>query len=681
MSSRRSASGSSGGRGKPWQTVFNPALGPDAYKVDNLEAFILTAGRDEFDAYKDELERATNAALLDARRRAGLPDVAVTAEDKTRAAAINQATARTGAYRQMSQNLRWGVVTRLHQAGRIQPLAAPAAGVAAGRPGRTTEINMDAVTGRWTTLMAEMNVGEDDAGLKKAFVDWVASTGPEGYKTNALEQAARLLKARGFSTIKGTGDSKKYALYNLVMRSVGHAERATPAGVPVAAVAARAVVTVPSGNIEALRRELRRRGITNAGQLQAQLRNELVMIAKIGGLKASGLKADLVNSIAAAVSFQELMLPAAAEAKIKELTVLAITDRDSAIAQARALGADVLGNVSLATMRDFARAASLDIPRTTSRENIIHKLTGQRSAVSERAQRREEILRGGEAACENASMAEIQAIARDLGLEVVGLSKARLCAGIRAHEGARQAQAILSNLPTIERLSREPDNQARVDQWTTFLGRHSLPVTWNLDNIPSQWFDVHYKSRAARLYPATGRRLWDAWQAAEWPEDREGIEALAEIFSDVVPSFRDLSRLGTDQIQAELANVQNWWRSLSRNDPEAYRALQSKASRILGQEFNGTPSPLVAPSSPRRPPSPRPSPRPVAGTSSVGQDPFAFDVTGGASDLRGSTTRQYAEVARDVSNLLDFGPPRVQGTRSRTPSPAPSPVTEGFSDF
>ncbi len=663
MSSRRSAAGTSSGAAsgsrntKDWYVAFNDRLGPEYYSTTNLEAFILSAGRAEYDAYVKELERLGEEYFLRKRREGGVDET-----NRESVARANQELSRTGEYRKLRQDLRYEIVLRLHRAGRLTEVAAPTDGSRA-RSGRAVETNVDTVIGKWN----EFGAGDrTEEAQKAAFVSWLAESSPSGFKINALEQAAKLLQTKGRSTIKASGDAKKFGLYNLIMRTSGRAEVSAPEGIAVPA--ARAVTTVSApllANIQLMKQELAHLGIANAGQLQALKRESLIELARKGGLKTSGLKAELVNRIADAVSFTEMPLASDTTRQVESLIELARTNPAEALTRIKLISADALVNVPRDVMVRFARAVRLQgLPPTgqPSREAIITVLTGQRTSTSLRTSRREEILRGGEDACNTATLQEVQSIARDLGLQVAGLSKARLCAQIRAQEGVRQARALITGLADVERIVLSPAGQERTNAMNVFIRRHHLPTIFgDIDATPVNWLETYYLGRAALLDPVMGRRLAEDFiRTGRVPVDPLQRESLAMVFADIAPRLQDT--LDQEVMGQELNRLRrDFILPIQQGGAEAFRLMRAFSPRLLGvEEFEAPRSPRAQ--SPRR----AQSVGPVAGTSTAAvAGAWDFQAGSPVTDLRGAATAAYSldENAGGERNARDTNAGGFSGRR------------------
>jgi hypothetical protein len=131
---------------------------------------------------------------------------------------------------------------------------------------------------------------------------------PAGFKTNALEELARQLGVRGFSTIANasggslTGPAKREALYRMIVSQITGTGSGREAG-PAAQGGAAAAAGPAAGGI---REELARRQISSAGALTSLRVDQLRVLAKSFGLASSGKKGELINRIAAQAGFDAL---------------------------------------------------------------------------------------------------------------------------------------------------------------------------------------------------------------------------------------------------------------------------------------------------------------------------------------------------------------------------------------
>jgi hypothetical protein len=99
MSSRTSR-GATSSQGRQTYTSFSPNWGPEYYKTENLESFILTAGAQAYNAYKDGLEELKRQIY----ERAGVANNP----------AGRQELGRTGEYRRQLQQYRYDTVLNLY---------------------------------------------------------------------------------------------------------------------------------------------------------------------------------------------------------------------------------------------------------------------------------------------------------------------------------------------------------------------------------------------------------------------------------------------------------------------------------------------------------------------------------------------------------------------------------------
>lgn len=539
MSSRNNTSS----RNKKEYNTFDPRLDPSDYRAENLDRFILTAGAAAYDKYLDELNRM-KAQLLDeyAREKGVDPDkyrnVNVAnlrgSEDdeyqrwKKEIAKLHGDGSRRGPYRNALQQFRFDTARDLFDRGMVGSINDVTQSEAANAK-IANQISKEEVASKYSSL------GES------GFISWVKDQIPEGFKTNALEEIARLLKVRGFSTVKGTGDKKKVELYNLIMSKVGGQVKNSTRSPGSTSISST------------LRDELERKGIKSAGTLTGMRVDELRNLAKQYGLSSSGRKAELINSIASSAGLGVLRGKEDVAADVDDLINLARNDPIGARERARNLDPNELDQVSLPKMRELYTALRLrkEEPSGTrtgapSKSHIIALLVGEQSETS-RSRESRTLLTSDRDACMDSDLESVQKAARDLRIPTLGLSKSQLCDKIYGYHLARISELILNRGVDLQRIANlSPEEQK------TELRRlaPSLQVgrVDSLDELVRKWLRSHYESRALNLYPRRREDVITFIDTGVLPQNDAAVNDLAIIFSDV---RRDMSNMSAyDRRQA-----------------------------------------------------------------------------------------------------------------------------------
>lgn len=555
--SRNNSSSSTGGdssRGKLDYREFNPLLGPEYYKAENLEKFIMTAGAEEFDRFKDALARERKRLMDEFVRASGLDphqydNVNISTLSgqalsdyqawKARISALHRDIARTGEYRKALQALRYNTVTRLHREGKIRSLD-EVSQTEAANVGLAKEVTKADVINK----VREMG--------REGFIEWLQDQVPEGFRANALEEAARQLQVRGFSNIPEKGPAKKVRLYNLIMQQTGGNVRGSIRS--ESTVQGQAAQTPQNLN---LIQELQRRGIQNVGQLTAMTSNDLRELAKQFNVPATGKKINVINSIAAAAAMGVIRDEQSIIADIDELIRLAATDPATARERGRALNPDELTNVNLQKMRQLATALRLsrEYPRqgrggAPSRELIIQTLTGQRTAKSLSREAKQEITTNP-TACMQADLQTVQRIAQELRIPITGLTQAQICDRIYASHLAHVSELFLRRGEDLRRIAALPaDRQnAEVRRMANLI---RLTGVQNLDDLLRQWLTAHYRARAINLFPARQQDVLNFIETGNLPQNPDAVRDLAVVFSDI---HRGMYNMSDEERRAALSGL------------------------------------------------------------------------------------------------------------------------------
>lgn len=546
-------------RGKNNYTSFNPRLGPEFYKAENLEKFILTAGTEEINRFRDALAQEkkrlmdafvsnagvnpnqydnTNVTLLQGQQ---LQDYN---SWKRQIAALHQEVARTGEYRRVLQALRYNWVMNLHNAGRLRDLTEVSQAEAAN-VGLAREITKADVINKLTTM------GRD------AFLLWLDEQTPEGFKANALEEAARQLQVRGFSTISGTGNTRKTNLYNLIMNQTGgRARQGLRTGGDQGAQP-----NVQTNNN--LTQELQRRGIRSTGQLTAMRSDDLKELAKQFNVPQTGKKAEIINNIAATAGMTTMRGRGDIEADVDALIRLAATDPLQAREQGRNLDPNELTQVPLPKMRQLSTALQLrrEFPTRNggarsgapSRDLIIATLTGARTERSRSRENREQII-ADRNTCLGADLQTVQRIAQDLRIPTIGLSQEQLCDRIYAYHLTNLSSLILRRGGDLEQIANmAPDQQgAAVRRLATQLRVGGNVQT--LDDLIRQWMTTHYQGRALSLYPQRQQDVSNFLATGALPQNADALRDLSVVFSDIRRDMYNMDDAGRQQALGALYN-------------------------------------------------------------------------------------------------------------------------------
>jgi hypothetical protein len=732
---------SASSRLKTTYDVFNPSLGPEAYKADNLNSFILTAGRDEFDEFDKllnaEKERLLNKAVSDAGINPHLyKDLSPAAVESNPAAKLHKANmntirmsaSKTGAYRQALQKLRYDKVMQLYREGRLGRLdeLSVSESISAGL---TKEVNKDTVQRYF------------DDHTPEEFAKWLSQQQPVGFKTNALEQAGRLLKVKGLYSIKEKGLDRKVAIFNLIMRETGYATLGQG--------------TVPVN--DDLARYLRDKGITYVGDLSAMRADDLKNLARRFGLTTSGLKADLINNIAKAAGMGEMQSRSQIIHNVKSITELANTDRLAAREQASQLDPNELLQVSLEDMRLLAEKLALhrEYPQTgarggaPSRELIIRTLTGKATSKS-KSDTLNSAVKANPEMCYATDPDIVESIARQMKIPTIGLTTGQICDKIYAYHLSRVSELILRRGGDIEKIAASPasDQPAQVKRLATTLKLGSSVNT--LDDLIRLWLNDHYRARAGTLFPNRKGDVDAYLSSGTLPADPLALRDLGVIFSDVrrdMYSMDDaqrreamgylydnfiarLQRGGSGAVSSFLANLPKFsFGTYTEGSP--LRVVTSPRSNGSNRVYpptgtnNGSPSsnrsyngarsptsngsssnrayPPVASSSgatsPRSPTSNRAYPPTGANNGSPSSNrafPPVASSSGAYNGTRPSSNRAYPASAIASGSNRSYSPPTRQSSASALPAasgsnrsyspvngtrPTSSPIRNGLSDL
>lgn len=582
-----SGGASSSTRGKSWFTNFSTQIPAKSFSAANLEAFAATAGA--LAGLEQDIEQAKAAFF--AARGAPLNDESVNAKT------IRRNEGRSGLYRDTLQNVRHSYVLNLYNQGRLRSLEgmtqsqAAAAGVSGA--GEVSKKDVEDILARAGIVGA--NVG--DAQQRAAILQYLRAQTPLGFKTNALEELARRLKIVGFTTITDAagntlqGDAKKEALYDLILGQLSG--QAAPARRGAAAANLLAVGPVAGvGDI------LRQFNVNDAAGLSGLTVERLRQIAKAASLVSSGTKSVLINRIANAGGYNAL--PSAAEANQRVLDIIALSGPafDQALAQARAIDPAVLNQVSVANIRELARALQLRAQaapgqRTTgqlSRQAIIELLTGARApqAASQELRRN---IRASREACSNASLLDVQDAARAAGIYFTNnTSKEELCDALFGQALQRASQLLLGRGGELTNIYNTANANERAALISRLAQDAGLTGVTDFNSLLNRWLASHYQGLA--LAQGANQADVTAFLASgALPASDIALYNLGRVFSDLDPNLAS-SRAAAADREARLRLLYNSFiNQFSAGEAAALGAFQ----RGLPQySFRGARSPGAA---------------------------------------------------------------------------------------
>lgn len=583
-------------RGKNNYNQFNPNLGPEFYKAENLEKFILTAGAQAYDTFKNEqaqekkrlmdkyvTDSGANPHQYDNTNVQTLQGNALTAYNdwKRQIAALHQGIARTGEYRKVLHTHRYNTVMRLHQNGQLKSLNSVSQAEAAN-VGLAREITKADVINKIQTMGRE------------TFLQWLNTQSPEGFKANALEEAARQLQVRGFSTISGTGNPRKVNLYNLIMQQTGGRARGnTRSGEESGTSQGSAQIN------NNLSQELQRRGISNTGQLTAMRSDDLKELAKQFGVPQTGKKAEVINSIAATAGMGTMRNPEQVISDVDALIRLAATDPATARRNASSLDPNELLQVPLPKMRQLATALQLRREfaqrqgaargGAPSRELIIQTLTGTRTERSLSRENREQII-SNKNTCLSADPEVVRRIAESLRIPTLGLTHAQVCDRIFAAHLSRVSELILKRGGDIQEIAQLPQQEqsARVKALARTLRLNNVNT---LGDLIAEWMLAHYQARTGTLFPDRQKDVMDFIMYGNLPEDSGAVRDIGVIFSDV---RRDMYNMQDQQRREALQGLFNQFiRRIDRGEQAGINAFLANLGRFgFGTFQQGSPNRL-----------------------------------------------------------------------------------------
>jgi len=699
MSSRDNRPASSSGsqtssRNKTTYTSFNPRLPADAYKTENLERFILSAGTEVYERYKFALEvekkrlideyirsRGTNPNQYDGVNVTSLSGQALIDYNnwKKQDTALKQELTRSGNYRNALRDFRYNMVQNLHRDGLLRDTdqISQVEAVSAGLSREYTKAD----------VLAKMNLLG-----RERFIEWIGQQTPAGFKTNALEEAAAQLKVPRTTT--GIGLVKKTNLYNIIMARTGGSSVASMGGngTPNRGVDARIVD------------ELQRRNIQSTSQLSAMRSDDLKELAKQYDVQRSGKKSDIINSIATSAGMSAMRDRVQIESDIDAIIRLAAVDPGQAREQGRYLDANELTQVPLIKMRQLASAISLrkEFPvlpggrriGAPSRELIIATLTGNRTERSRSRENRESIMSNVQD-CNSASMSTVLKIAQDLRIPSLGLTQEQLCDKIYAAHLARISELIVRRGGEIENIATL-NGQAQVDEVKRLANTLKLGSNiTTLDDLIRKWLMSHYQARAISLYPQRQQDVMNYLSDGALPRGADALRDLSVVFSDV---RRDMYNMSDQDRRAALQGLYDQFiNRLSLGGRSASGTFLANLQRYgFGTYQQGSPNRQMG-----NIPSPQMSPNRQMGNASVspvrfGNSSPAMQNNAGDNydDLLGYTGRSY-NGGMDVNNLsnqvstlnmnsvspagsLSPRSPRSNGSLSpRSPRSNRSPTTNG----
>lgn len=516
--------GASSSKGRATYSTFNPNWGPEMYKTENLESFIRTAGVDAYDRYKDVLD---NLKLqIFARAGATTPGA-------------RQELARTGEYRKELQRFRYDTVMRLYNEGAIGSLDDISQSVAAA----------SSISGAREISIADIHAKLNEYNFTRqnpseasldAILNWVRAQVATGFKANALEELARQTNVRGFSVITGAdgrpakADEKKQILYNMIVAQLSGTGTGMEGGVSGAATAAGVTPAARSG----LQAELARRNISSAGSLTSLNVPELRALAKQFNIPSSGKKAVLINALANALGFEGLPAQENIKQRVDRLITLARQNPAAAEEEARAMGADVLSMASGDALRQLgsllqARARFPGIRGALTQTQIIEALTGTRPAAA-RSRERREAIRTSRDACVASDPAEVVAVARAQGINVVGMSQAEICNALFGRYLANMSNLIFGRAQTgeLERIAGMAGEQ-QMAALRTLSGQIGVSDVRSLDDLLNRWLEAHYVARALQLRPEAEADVRAFLRSGTIPDDLIAQADLAVIFADL----------------------------------------------------------------------------------------------------------------------------------------------------
>lgn len=622
-------------RGKNEYNVFNPNLKPEMYKRENLERFVLTAGVEELNKYKAALD-----AEKDRLQTAYLKQAGVNMNDKMAVAAAHQFVGKTGPYKRALQQLRYDIVKRLFMEGRIGPVNEISQTQAAGA-GLVKEITKADITNKLRELGTE------------GFILWIQQQEPVGFKANALEEAARQLGVKGYSTIKGVGIQRKNSLFNLIMNQTGGVSIGSTSG--IAGVRTTTIQPVSGLTAELAQRP---RPITSAGGLTALKSDELKALAKKYDIPASGKKSDYVNAIAAAAAFGVMRSSGEVETDVDSLIELAKTNPEEAYQRAKMLNPDELGQVPLTKMRQFAsalglRGRGLFPPGTSapSRDLIIRVLTGERTARSRSRENRENIITNP-SDCMSSDLGTVRSIAQSLNIPTLGLNQQQLCEKIFGYHLSRVSELILNRGADIREIANITSPEAQQKALQGLARQLKLQNVKSLDDLLRRWLEAHYTARAISMYPQRQQDVTNYLATGTLPQDEGALRDLGVVFSDI---RRDIYNMNPQQRREALNALYNQF--VSRLQGGGRQALGTFEAN-LGRYGFGT----FQTGSPNRPYSSPISQYPTGGgtTGGMGTTAEAYDihnyghnsgetsVLGPVSDYRGASTQELADFAEQT---------------------------------